>query len=207
MITLFLIRLRFAATFNEKLLLGQGLCINPLKTDANNGSFGPKSLAEVVRQVDNQKDLHEFILSHEGNPGAVASEQVKYERHPVSSCIVSRLLHGAYPLIRRSVVLVLLLLRHLRNHHLRISACLSCHRDSLRVIYCHRHLSNRIAVIDYRSHLILPHSRRRPLLRLQLEHLPTQSRGHPLPNLHPRFRCQWQDLLQWIRICNQISLL
>ncbi|KAJ5463484.1 hypothetical protein N7475_008428 [Penicillium sp. IBT 31633x] len=70
------------ATFNEKLLLGQGLCINPLKTDANNGSFGPKSLAEVVRQVDNQKDLHEFILSHEGNPGAVASEQVKYERHP-----------------------------------------------------------------------------------------------------------------------------
>ncbi|OQE16827.1 hypothetical protein PENFLA_c026G08460 [Penicillium flavigenum] len=67
------------ATFNEKLLLGQGLCVNPLKTD---GALGPKSLADVIRQVDNQKDLHEFILSHEGNPGAVASEQVKYERHP-----------------------------------------------------------------------------------------------------------------------------
>ncbi|KAJ5395512.1 uncharacterized protein N7487_009815 [Penicillium crustosum] len=66
------------ATFNEKLLLGQGLCVSPLKTDAS----GPKSLAEVIRQVDNQRDLHEFILSHEGNPGAVASEQVKYERHP-----------------------------------------------------------------------------------------------------------------------------
>lgn len=74
----------FAASFSEKLLLGQGLCVSPLKADGNTGSFGPKSLAEVVRQVDNQKDLHEFILSHEGNPGAVASEAVKYERHPVS---------------------------------------------------------------------------------------------------------------------------
>ncbi|KAJ9490137.1 hypothetical protein VN97_g3120 [Penicillium thymicola] len=70
------------ATFNEKLLLGQGLCVNPLKTDASGGALGPKSLADVIRQVDNQRDLHEFILSHEGNPGAVASEQVKYERHP-----------------------------------------------------------------------------------------------------------------------------
>ncbi|KAJ6087033.1 hypothetical protein N7467_005947 [Penicillium canescens] len=70
------------ASFSEKLLLGQGLCVSPLKTDGNTGSFGPKSLAEVVRQVDNQKDLHEFILSHEGNPGAVTSEAVKYERHP-----------------------------------------------------------------------------------------------------------------------------
>ncbi|KAJ5780982.1 hypothetical protein N7457_006142 [Penicillium paradoxum] len=70
------------ATFNEKLLLGQGLCVNPLKIDSNGTALGPKSLAEVVRQVDNQKDLHDFILGHEGNPGAVASEQVKYERHP-----------------------------------------------------------------------------------------------------------------------------
>ncbi|KAJ5816792.1 hypothetical protein N7447_009025 [Penicillium robsamsonii] len=70
------------ATFNEKLLLGQGLCVSPLKTDASNGPLAPKSLADVIRQVDNQRDLHEFILSHEGNPGAVASEQVKYERHP-----------------------------------------------------------------------------------------------------------------------------
>ncbi|KAJ5864425.1 uncharacterized protein N7529_006341 [Penicillium soppii] len=68
------------ATFSEKLLLGQGLCVSPLPTD--DGSFAPKSLAQIVRQVDNQKDLHEFILSHEGNPGAVASEKIQYERHP-----------------------------------------------------------------------------------------------------------------------------
>ncbi|KAJ5110920.1 hypothetical protein N7532_001455 [Penicillium argentinense] len=71
------------ATFSEKLLLGQGLCISPMKTDGSE-SLAPKSLAEVVRQVDNQKDLHEYILSHEGNPGAVAGEEVQYQRHPVS---------------------------------------------------------------------------------------------------------------------------
>ncbi|CAI7669056.1 unnamed protein product [Penicillium bialowiezense] len=77
------------ATFSEKLLLGQGLCVSPLKTE--DGSLGPKSLAHVVRQVDNQKDLHEFILSHEGNPGAVASEQIQYERHPVCRRILNPL--------------------------------------------------------------------------------------------------------------------
>ncbi|KAJ5460146.1 uncharacterized protein N7458_001698 [Penicillium daleae] len=68
------------ATFSEKLLLGQGLCVSPMK--AENGALVPKSLAEVVHQVDNQKDFHDFILSHEGNPGAVSGPEVKYERHP-----------------------------------------------------------------------------------------------------------------------------
>ncbi|KAJ5116403.1 hypothetical protein N7456_000751 [Penicillium angulare] len=69
------------ATFNEKLLLGQGLCVSPIKGESN-GSVASKSLAEVIRQVDNQKDLHDFILSHEGNPGALAGDEIKYERHP-----------------------------------------------------------------------------------------------------------------------------
>lgn len=55
-----------------------------MRTDGPD-AIAPKSLAEVVRQVDNQRDLHEYILSHEGNPGAVAGEEVKYARHPVSS--------------------------------------------------------------------------------------------------------------------------
>lgn len=54
-----------------------------MKTDGAS-SIAPKSLAEVVRQVDNEKDLHEYILSHEGNEGAVAGDEVKYEPHPVS---------------------------------------------------------------------------------------------------------------------------
>jgi hypothetical protein len=72
------------ATFNEKLLLGQGLSISPLKDAASSGAAGPRSLYDVVGQIDNQKDFQDFILSYEGNPGAVASEQIKYERHPVS---------------------------------------------------------------------------------------------------------------------------
>lgn len=54
-----------------------------MKTEGTS-SIAPKSLAEVVRQVDNQGDLHEYILSHEGNKGAVAGDEVKYEPHPVS---------------------------------------------------------------------------------------------------------------------------
>ncbi|KAJ5884984.1 hypothetical protein N7495_009494 [Penicillium taxi] len=72
------------ATFSEKLLVGQGLCVSPI-TGENSGQSAPKSLAEVVRQVDNQKDLHDFILTYEGNPGAIAGKEVKYERHPTLS--------------------------------------------------------------------------------------------------------------------------
>ena len=60
--------------------MGQGLSISPLKDGA---TAGPKSLYEVVQHVDNQKDFHDYILSHESNPNAVASEQIQYHRHPV----------------------------------------------------------------------------------------------------------------------------
>ncbi|KAM0090378.1 Rho GTPase-activating protein [Aspergillus fumigatus] len=76
------LQLQKFATFNEKLLLGQGLSITPLDEGAGNGSIGPKSLYEVVRQIDNQKDFQDYILSYEYNPGAVTSEEVQYQRHP-----------------------------------------------------------------------------------------------------------------------------
>ncbi|BAE63354.1 Rho GTPase activator (Rgd1) [Aspergillus flavus] len=70
------------ATFNEKLLLGQGLSISPLKDSAGNAAIAPKSLYEVIQQIDNEKDYRDYVLSHQNNPGAVTSEQIKYERHP-----------------------------------------------------------------------------------------------------------------------------
>ncbi|OGM45952.1 Rho GTPase activator (Rgd1) [Aspergillus bombycis] len=70
------------ATFNEKLLLGQGLSISPLKDSAGNAATAPKSLYEVIQQIDNDKDYRDYVLSHQNNPGAVTSEQIKYERHP-----------------------------------------------------------------------------------------------------------------------------
>lgn len=57
------------------------MSISPLK---DSSSVGPKSIYDVIHQIDNQKDYNDFVLSHEGNPGAVAKEQVKYECHPVS---------------------------------------------------------------------------------------------------------------------------
>ncbi|KAE8379213.1 hypothetical protein BDV26DRAFT_259997 [Aspergillus bertholletiae] len=70
------------ATFNEKLLLGQGLSISPLKDSVGNAATAPKSLYEVIQQIDNEKDYRDYVLSHQNNPGAVTSEQIKYERHP-----------------------------------------------------------------------------------------------------------------------------
>lgn len=183
--------------------MGQGLCVNPLKTDA---ASGPKSLADVIRQVDNQGDLHEFILSHEGNPGAVASEQVKYERHPVSSTLFLEC-STITNTIRHSVVLglflLLLLLWYLRNQAPKISACQSCRKHSPRIIPLRRRFSHRRAVIDCRNHLIPP---RRPSLRPQPAQLHTQSQGRLLRNPHLRSRCQWEDLPQWTGVCNRISL-
>lgn len=107
---LFCYRLTVSATFSEKLLLGQGLCVSPLKAGEGDGVLAPKSLAEVVRQIDNQKDLHDYILSHEGNPGAVTAPEVQYQRHPVSctdllNAIVQLLTpmdrHSAEPLLHR----------------------------------------------------------------------------------------------------------
>ncbi|KAL4894179.1 hypothetical protein BDV59DRAFT_15417 [Aspergillus ambiguus] len=73
------LQLQKFATFNEKLLVGQGLTISPLKDGATSG---PRSLYEAVHHVDNQKDFHDYILSHESNPNAVSSEQIQYQRHP-----------------------------------------------------------------------------------------------------------------------------
>ncbi|KAE8139630.1 hypothetical protein BDV38DRAFT_269787 [Aspergillus pseudotamarii] len=70
------------ATFNEKLLLGQGLSISPLKDSAVNAAAAPKSLSEVIQEIDNEKDYRDYVLSHQNNPGAVTSDQIKYERHP-----------------------------------------------------------------------------------------------------------------------------
>ncbi|KAJ9286303.1 hypothetical protein DTO021C3_6196 [Paecilomyces variotii] len=72
------LQLQKFASFNEKLLLGTGLCVSPLKDAA----AGPKSLREVIHQIDNQKDFNDYVLSHSGNPGAVTAPEVKYEPHP-----------------------------------------------------------------------------------------------------------------------------
>ncbi|KAF7585338.1 hypothetical protein BBP40_011222 [Aspergillus hancockii] len=76
------------ATFNEKLLLGQGLSISPLKDSTGDAATAPKSLYEVVQQIDNQQDYRDYILSHASNPAAppypVSEGPAVPEKHPLN---------------------------------------------------------------------------------------------------------------------------
>ncbi|KAK2758064.1 hypothetical protein FQN54_004471 [Arachnomyces sp. PD_36] len=74
------LQLQKFATFNEKLLVGNGLCVSPLK-DSTSGSEH-RSLREVAHQIDNQKDFHDYVLSHHGKAGTGHHAEIKYERHP-----------------------------------------------------------------------------------------------------------------------------
>ena len=66
-----------SASFNERLLLGNGLCVSPLK---GQNEQGPRSLRDVVFQIDNERDLNGYIASHASrvpNTGDIA-----YKPHP-----------------------------------------------------------------------------------------------------------------------------
>ncbi|KAK8103745.1 beta-chimaerin [Apiospora kogelbergensis] len=72
------------ASFNEKLLLSNGLVISPLKHQSNIAGHNSRSssMKEVIQAVDNHKDLEEYLLSfHSKLPPKPA--EAKYERNPV----------------------------------------------------------------------------------------------------------------------------
>ncbi|KAL1882038.1 hypothetical protein VTK73DRAFT_2752 [Phialemonium thermophilum] len=66
------------ASFNEKLLLSNGLSISPLKVQAGEA----RSLREVMSSINNDKDLNEFLSSHYKQLPPRQGEP-KYERNPV----------------------------------------------------------------------------------------------------------------------------
>jgi hypothetical protein len=72
------------ASFNEKLLLSNGLNISPLK-DSEPGDH-PRSLRETVFAINNDKDLSNYISSF-GNKVPPRAPEIKYERHSVSFSI------------------------------------------------------------------------------------------------------------------------
>lgn len=69
------------ASFNERLLLGNGLCVSPLR--GRNNESSSRSLRDVVFQIDNVKDLNNYVSSFASKVGN--SGEIKYERHPVRS--------------------------------------------------------------------------------------------------------------------------
>lgn len=69
------------ASFNEKLLLSNGLCISPIKN--GDGPQQTRSLREATADIDNEKDLNEYLMAlHPKVP--LGHGEPKYERHPVS---------------------------------------------------------------------------------------------------------------------------
>jgi Rho GTPase-activating protein RGD1 len=75
------LQLQKFASLNEKLLLGNGLCVSPLKTQPNGIPSDSKSLREVSHNIDNEKDFRDYILSFSNKAGTRTSE-IKYEKHP-----------------------------------------------------------------------------------------------------------------------------
>ncbi|TVY37296.1 RHO GTPase-activating protein [Lachnellula subtilissima] len=67
------------ASFNEKLLLSNGLNVSPLK---GNDHGGPRSLREVVYAIDNEKDLNSYLASHAKNV-APRTAEIVYQKNPV----------------------------------------------------------------------------------------------------------------------------
>ncbi|OBR05831.1 Beta-chimaerin [Colletotrichum higginsianum IMI 349063] len=67
------------ASFNEKLLLSNGLSISPIKGQS---SGGPRSLREAVMAINNEKDLHDYLTSHHSKV-ANNNGEVKYEKNPI----------------------------------------------------------------------------------------------------------------------------
>lgn len=74
--------MRFIASFNEKLLLNNGLCVSPLSGQSTTGQA--QSLRDVVHSIDNGRDLHNYLASHVSKVGPKPQE-IRYQPHPVSS--------------------------------------------------------------------------------------------------------------------------
>ncbi|KAM0505171.1 hypothetical protein ACHAO3_005979 [Verticillium nonalfalfae] len=70
------------ASFNEKLLLSNGLSISPIKTGQE--SSGARSLREAVMAIDNDRDVNDYVAGQQ-NRLPPSSGEIKYERHPVLS--------------------------------------------------------------------------------------------------------------------------
>ncbi|KAK5114234.1 hypothetical protein LTR85_010299 [Meristemomyces frigidus] len=71
------LQLQKFASFNERLLLQNGLTVSPLSGE----NSGQKSLRDIIYDIDNDKDFHAYVGGHAGKIPARPSE-IRYEQHP-----------------------------------------------------------------------------------------------------------------------------
>ncbi|KAI7314543.1 RhoGAP-domain-containing protein [Hortaea werneckii] len=70
------LQLQKFATFNEKLLLGNGLAVSPLPGEESK----QKSLRDVIHEIDNDRDFHSYVGSHASK--VTRPSEITYEKHP-----------------------------------------------------------------------------------------------------------------------------
>jgi hypothetical protein len=68
------LQLQKLAALDEKLLLGNTLCVNPENDEGYGAEAESKSLRELVQSVDNQKDFSDYILTMINNSGIAPSD-------------------------------------------------------------------------------------------------------------------------------------
>ncbi|KAE8440585.1 hypothetical protein EG329_007054 [Mollisiaceae sp. DMI_Dod_QoI] len=68
------------ASFNEKLLLSNGLNVSPLKGSESGSQH--RSLREVVHAIDNERDLRSYLSSFAMKVPKVVTD-IQYEKHPI----------------------------------------------------------------------------------------------------------------------------
>lgn len=71
------LQLQKFASFNERLLLGNGLCVTPLRSQQEPLK---RSLREVVSSIDNERDFNNYVSSFSSR--VANTGDIKYERHP-----------------------------------------------------------------------------------------------------------------------------
>ncbi|KAK3078255.1 hypothetical protein LTS18_008052, partial [Coniosporium uncinatum] len=81
------LQLQKYASFNEKLLLGNGVLISPLKEESGSGA-NSLSMRDMVYQINNEKDFSDYVLGKTAEVPPKKGE-IKYEKHPVLAPVVS----------------------------------------------------------------------------------------------------------------------
>ncbi|KAL6361443.1 hypothetical protein LRP88_04911 [Fusarium phalaenopsidis] len=69
------------ASFNEKLLLSNGLSVSPIQGPGQS-SISQRSLRQAASSIDNEKDLNDYVVAQVRSMPANTGE-IKYERNPV----------------------------------------------------------------------------------------------------------------------------
>lgn len=76
------------ATFNEKLLLSNGLCISPIKAPEASQRSQTRSLRDVIREIDNEMDLRSYVSDFASRVGPRHADS-RYESYPVGLIVSS----------------------------------------------------------------------------------------------------------------------